>query len=71
MDYRVLALDPHSQHMSLPVLRKIRDLVKAGATVVGPKPISTPSLSDDPKEFQTIVEEALGDREEKFTGVRS
>ena len=31
MSYRVLALDPYSQHMSLPVLRKIRDLVKAGA----------------------------------------
>ena len=60
MNYRVLALDPFSQHMSLPVLRKIRDLVKAGATVAGPKPISTPSLSDDPREFQTIVEELWG-----------
>src|SRR6202165_861261 len=28
MRYRVLALDPFSQHMSLPVLRKIRDLVQ-------------------------------------------
>jgi hypothetical protein len=32
MRYRVLALDPHSQQMSLPVLKKIRDLVQAGAT---------------------------------------
>ncbi|HEX4485467.1 MAG TPA: glycosyl hydrolase [Terriglobales bacterium] len=60
MSYHVLALDPFSQHMSLPVLRKIRDLVKAGATVAGPKPISTPSLSDDTKEFQTIVDELWG-----------
>jgi hypothetical protein len=44
MRYRVLALDPYSQHMSLPVLRKIRDLVQAGAIVVGPKPIGTPSM---------------------------
>ena len=33
MSYRVLALDPNSRHMSLPVLRKIRDLVNGGATV--------------------------------------
>lgn len=60
MRYRVLALDPFSQHMSLPVLRKIRDLVAQGATVVGRKPISTPSLSDDSAEFQRIVTELWG-----------
>ena len=35
MSYRVLALDPNSRQMSLPVLRKIRDLVRAGAVVAG------------------------------------
>ena len=60
MRYRVLALDPHSQSMSLPVLRKIRDLVQAGAVVAGPKPADTPSLSDDPKEFQSIVNQLWG-----------
>ena len=60
MQYRVLALDPHSQHMSLPVLRKIRDLVQAGAIVAGSKPTDTPSLSDDPKEFQNIVDQLWG-----------
>ena len=60
MRYRVLALDPHSQHMSLPVLRKVRDLVQAGATVAGPKPADTPSLSDDAREFQNIVDEMWG-----------
>ena len=60
MRYRVLALDPHSQHMSLPVLRKIRDLVQSGAIVAGPKPTDTPSLSDDSKEFQRIVDEMWG-----------
>jgi hypothetical protein len=29
MSYRVLALDPNSQHMTLAVLRKLRDLVAA------------------------------------------
>jgi hypothetical protein len=42
MQYRVLALDPHAQHMSLPVLRKIRELVQAGAIVSGAKPTDTP-----------------------------
>jgi len=60
MRYTVLALDPHSQHMSLPVLRKIRELVQSGAMVAGPKPTDTPSLSDDPKEFQSIVDEMWG-----------
>jgi len=60
MRYRVLALDPFTQHMSLPVLRKIRDLVEAGAVVCGPRPIATPSLSDNPKEFQSIVDQLWG-----------
>ncbi len=60
MRYRVLALDPHSQHMSLPVLRKIRDLVQAGAIVAGPKPTDTPSMSDDPKEFESIADQLWG-----------
>jgi hypothetical protein len=60
MSYRVLVLDPRSRHMSLPVLRKIRDLVNAGAVVVGPKPTDTPSLSDDPAEFRTIAGELWG-----------
>src|SRR6266571_4632428 len=60
MSYRVLALDPRSRQMSLPVLRKIRDLVKAGAVVVGAKPAGTPSLSDDPAEFRAIGDQLWG-----------
>jgi hypothetical protein len=55
MSYRVLALDSNSRQMSLPALRKIRDLVEAGAMVTGPKPVQTPSLSDDEAEFTKIV----------------
>jgi hypothetical protein len=55
MSYRVLALDPNSQHMPLAVLRKIRDLVDAGAIVAGPKPVDSPSLSDDQAEFKIIA----------------
>jgi alpha-L-rhamnosidase/F5/8 type C domain len=60
MSYRVLALDPNSQHMSLPVLRKIRELVQAGAMVAGPKPVDSPSLSDDQAEFRTIADQLWG-----------
>ena len=60
MSYRVLALDPNSQHMSLAVLRKIRELVKAGAVVVGPKPIESPSLADSQAEFRAIADEVWG-----------
>jgi hypothetical protein len=60
MRYRLLALDPNSRHMSLPVLRKIRDLVAAGAKVAGPRPTNTPSLSDDQAEFQKIRDELWG-----------
>ncbi|HTI70925.1 MAG TPA: glycosyl hydrolase [Candidatus Limnocylindria bacterium] len=61
MCYRVLGLDPFSQHMSLPVLRAIRNLVEHGATVAGPKPFDDPSLADDQQEFHRIADELFGD----------
>jgi hypothetical protein len=61
MSYRVLTLDPNSKQMSLSVLKKIRDLVKAGAIVIGEKPVDTPSLSDNREEFTTIVNELWAD----------
>jgi hypothetical protein len=67
MSYKVLGLDPYSQHMSLPVLRAIHKLVTAGAVVAGPKPIDDPSLSDNQAEFQKLSAELFGDG----TGVHS
>ncbi len=60
MSYRVLALDPNAQHLPLAVLRKIRDMVNAGAVVVGPKPTGSPSHSDDAAEFKTIADQLWG-----------
>jgi len=57
MSYSVLVLDSNAVKMSLPVLRKISELVKAGATVAGVKPTGTPSLSDDKGEFDRLVNE--------------
>jgi hypothetical protein len=55
MRYRVLALDPNAQHMSLPVLRRLGELVSTGAMVVGERPLDSPSLADDPQEFSRLV----------------
>lgn len=60
MSYQVLALDPYSKHISLPVLRSIRKLVQDGAIVVGAKPLDTPSLADDQQAFTAIVNELWG-----------
>jgi hypothetical protein len=61
MNYRVLALDPYSKHMSLPVLRGIHNLVTHGAVVAGWKPTDTPSLADDAAEFKKLNDELFGD----------
>src|SRR5438874_400881 len=60
MTYRVLALDPRSKQMSLPVLREINELVEAGAIVVGAKPESDPSLADDQAEFHSLADKLWG-----------
>ena len=59
MNYRVLALDPYSKHMSLPVLRAIHKLVEQGAVVAGAKPTDTPSLADDAAEFKKLNDRAV------------
>ena len=58
--YSLLVLDESAKNMTLPVLKKIRDLVKAGAKVAGIKPEKSPSLSDNQTEFQAIVNEIWG-----------
>ena len=54
--YRLLVLDENARYMTLPVLKKIDELVNAGAVVAGDKPVATPSLSDDASEFVTIAD---------------
>jgi hypothetical protein len=61
MNYKVLGLDPYSQHMSLPVLRAIHKLVEDGAQVAGPKPTDDPSEADDQAEFNKLNTELFGD----------
>ncbi|MBS1859572.1 MAG: discoidin domain-containing protein [Acidobacteria bacterium] len=61
MSYRLLVLDANARHMPLPVLRKIRDMVEAGVAVAGPKPVDSPSLSDDQAEVRRIAGQLFGD----------
>ena len=65
MRYRVLALDPNAQHMSLPVLRRLAELASAGAIIIGDRPLDTPSLADDTREFSRRVSELWGERDGK------
>jgi hypothetical protein len=59
MTYRVLVL-PARDSILPAVARKVRDLVNAGATVIGPRPKASPSLQDYPAcdgEVQAIAAE--------------
>lgn len=58
--YRMLVLDKSCKQMTLPVLKKIDELVKAGATVVGNRPTLDLSLSDDPAEFDGLCDDLFG-----------
>jgi len=63
--YRVMVL-PQVQTMTPALLAKIRDLVKAGATVVGNPPLKSPSLSGYPTcdtEVQTLAKDLWGSLE--------
>ncbi len=62
MNYRVLVL-PEDQVLSLELLRKVRDLVRDGAIVVGPKPEHTPGLTGYPgsdEELRRLADEVWG-----------
>ncbi len=55
MSYRVLVL-PQTPTMTPPLLRKIGDLVQAGATVIGAPPVHSPSLSGFPQCDEQVKE---------------
>jgi hypothetical protein len=63
MSYRLLVL-PEMETMTPELLGKIRDLVKAGATVIGSPPQKSPSLVDYPRcdaEVKRLAAEIWGD----------
>lgn len=61
--YRVLIL-PDNTFMTPATASKIRDLIRAGAVVLGPKPTQSPSLADYPRcdeQVRQIADEVWGD----------
>lgn len=63
MSYRLLVL-PEAETMTPVLLRKIKELVEAGATVVGARPVRSPSLTDYPQcdaEVKRLADELWGD----------
>jgi hypothetical protein len=66
MRYRVLVIPDEMTSLSLlslPLVRKIGELVKAGAIVVAPRPSASPSLSDlaSTSEYQSLVNAIWGE----------
>ena len=67
MSYRVLVL-PATTKMPAPVAQKLLELVQAGATVIGPKPLTDPGLKNHPQcddEVKKIGEELWGGKTRK------
>jgi hypothetical protein len=63
MTYRVLVLPP-TVEMTSEVAAKVRELVRGGATVVGPRPVRSPSLVGFPEgdaRLHEIAEDLWGD----------
>jgi len=70
MSYRVLVLPPQ-ETMRPALLKQIRNLVKAGATIVGLPPSRSPSLESFPAcddEVRTLAREVWGDADKKQPG---
>ena len=73
MSYRVLVL-PEMHTMTPALLRKLKELVSGGATVIGPRPQSSPSLSGYPEcdaEVIRLADELWGDCDGESTTERS
>jgi hypothetical protein len=47
--YAALILPPDDRNLTPTVLHRLRELVRAGATVIGPRPEHSPSLADFPR----------------------
>ncbi len=63
MSYSLLVL-PNSEMMTIPVLLKLHELVRNGATILGRKPLRTPGLSGYPaseEKLKQLVDDLWGD----------
>lgn len=68
--YSILYLGGRSQRMTLPVLRKIDELVHQGAVLVGNRPTDSPSLADNEQDLQRVADELWGKTTAQTKSVR-
>jgi len=64
MSYRLLVLPEQNTLMTPALVQKLKQLVQAGATVLGPRPTASPSLTDFPQcdaEVARLAAEVWGD----------
>lgn len=57
--YSVLVLDESAKQMSLSVLKKLLEMANAGAIIGGVMPEGSPSLADNPREYELVLAELL------------
>jgi len=57
MKYRVLVLDDEIKYMSLPVLRRLAEFVRAGIFIVGNPPSARGGMEGSDEEFGALVDE--------------
>jgi hypothetical protein len=55
MTYSVLVLDESAKLMTVPILKKLKEFAESGVLITGVKPIKSPSLTDNPTEFDALV----------------
>ncbi len=58
--YAALYLGGASGRMTLPTLRRLRELVEAGATLIGEPPVAGRGLQDDAQDFAALVSSLWG-----------
>jgi hypothetical protein len=67
--YKMLYLGGRSERMTLAVAQKLVELVKQGATVVGNRPVDSPTLNDDQKQLTAALDALFGKRAAKAGAV--
>jgi hypothetical protein len=60
MRYGAIFFGRGTERVSLPVLEKVRDMVRAGAVLIGERPQGSPSLADNPVKVKELLDELWG-----------
>jgi len=68
--YHLLVLPPDLERMTLPLVKKLHELVTAGAIVLGPKPRGSPSLAFSDQDVRAIADALWGYLDGNLISVR-